>query len=40
MPAPAGGATVPYEPWQDSAFVCVLIPVVVIAVMLCSRWLF
>ena len=29
----------PYEPWQDSAFVCVVVPVVVIAVMICSRWL-
>jgi len=40
MPAPARGKHVPYEPWKDSAFVCIVVPVVVIAVMLFSRWLF
>jgi hypothetical protein len=39
MPAPVRGEYVPYEPWQDSAFVFVVVPVVVIAVMLFSRWL-
>jgi hypothetical protein len=39
MPAPVRGEYVPYEPWQDSAFVCVVVPVVVIAVMIFSRWL-
>jgi hypothetical protein len=34
------GRPVPYEPWQDSAFVCVAIPVVVIAVALMLRWFF
>jgi hypothetical protein len=28
---------VPYEPWQDSAFVCMAVPIVVIVVILFSR---
>jgi hypothetical protein len=29
---------VSYDPWQDSALMCVTIPLVVIAVVLVSRW--
>ena len=38
MPAPVRGRSfVPYEPWQDSAFVCMAVPIVVIVVILFSR---
>jgi hypothetical protein len=33
-----GRQDVSYDPWQDSALMCVTIPLVVIAVVLVSRW--